>query len=121
MKNTLVLGFAIAAFSISGFSQIKPALTAKIKTPNALCEDCKTRIERYLDRYDGITQVTVNFRKGETTVKYLTNRINIEEIKAAIANAGFDADDVPANPEFYKLLPKCATAAATIIFLILYR
>ena len=48
----------------------------------------------------------VNWRRKETTVKYLTERINIDEIKTAIANAGYDADDVPANEDSYKRLPK---------------
>lgn len=105
MKQTLLALFAVASFSITASSQTKTLQTAKIKTPNVACESCKTRIETYLKRYDGITSINVNFRKGETTVKYLTDRINIETIKAAIANAGYDADDVAANPEAYNLLP----------------
>ena len=31
---------------------------------------------------------------------------NIEEIKAAISNCGYDADDIPAFEEAYKRLPK---------------
>ena len=104
-KNFIV-AFVIAGFSVSGFSQVKPMLTAKIKTPNALCEFCKKRIETYLKRYDGVVDVNVNYRKAESTVKYLTARINIEEIKTAIANAGYDADDVSANPDSYNRLPK---------------
>jgi mercuric ion binding protein len=101
--------FLVALMSMgimTAFSQVKPMMTAKIKTPNALCEECKKRIEAYLDRYDGITLVNVNYRKGETTVKYVTDRINIEEVKTAIANCGYDADDVPANEDSYKRLPK---------------
>jgi hypothetical protein len=30
----------------------------------------------------------------------------VENIKTAIANAGYDADDVKANPDSYKMLPK---------------
>ncbi|OQY94289.1 MAG: hypothetical protein B6D37_08530 [Sphingobacteriales bacterium UTBCD1] len=103
----LVSFFTVFSFSLSAFAQVKPVLTAKINTPNARCEECKSKIESYLKLYDGIVTINVNFHKGETTVKYVTDRINIEEIKTAIANTGFDADDVPANPEFYKLLPKC--------------
>ena len=33
--------------------------------------------------------------------------INEETIKAAIANAGYDANEIAANPESYKALPKC--------------
>ena len=97
---------ATIGFTAAPFAQQKVLETAKIKTPNALCEACKPRIETYVKRIDGVTFINVNYRKGETTVKYLTDRTNIEEIKTAIANMGYDADDVPANPESYKRLPK---------------
>ena len=105
MKKYLILLITVACFS-SAFSQTKPLLKAVIKTPNALCQLCKDRIEIYLKRYDGIVDVNVNYRKGETTVKYLTDRIDIEQIKTAIANDGYDADDVTANPDSYNRLPK---------------
>ncbi len=91
---------------MTGSAQVKASLTAKIKTPTIGCDECKTRVETYLKRHDGVTFVMVNWRRKETTVKYLTDRINIEEIKTAIANAGFDADDVPATEDAYKKLPK---------------
>lgn len=106
MKKLLMICLATLGVAMASFGQVKPGQTAKIKTPNILCEDCKKRVMTYLDRYDGIQSVQINTRKGETTVKYVTDRINIEEIKTAIANAGFDADDVPANEEAYKRLPK---------------
>jgi len=106
MKKILVATIATVGLSIAGLTQTKPVLTAIIKTPNALCENCKTRIEGYLKRYDGVAEITVNYRKGETKVKYITDRINIEEIKTAIANCGYDADDVPATEDAYNRLPK---------------
>jgi hypothetical protein len=53
-----------------------------------------------------VAEITVNYRKGETKVKYVTDRINIEEIKTAIANIGYDADDVLAENDAYLRLPK---------------
>ena len=102
----ILSAFLLLAISSTVFSQVKTLQTAKISTPNVLCEDCKKRLTTYLDRYDGIQYLNINTHKGEITVKYLTDRINIEEIKTAIANAGYDADDVPANEEAYKRLPK---------------
>lgn len=87
-------------------AQTKPVLTATIKTPNALCALCKDRIETYLKRYDGLLEINVNFRKGETRVKYITDRTDIEQIKTAISNCGYEADDVPADAEAYNRLPK---------------
>ncbi|HUR66743.1 MAG TPA: cation transporter [Chitinophagaceae bacterium] len=106
MYKILLVSIFIAGFAVSGRSQTKTILTAIIKTPNALCENCKKRIEAYAKPYDGILEINVNYRKGETKVKYITDRINIEEIKAYIANCGYDADDVLAAEDAYNRLPK---------------
>ncbi len=106
MKKIFFAAIAILGLAIVGHSQTKAVVTAIIKTPTALCESCKTRIETYLKRYDGVLEINVNYRKGETKVKYLTDRTDIEQIKTAISNAGYDADDVPATEDAYKRLPK---------------
>lgn len=105
MKQIVLLLAVLISSTVAVNAQTKAVQTAKIKTPNALCEACKTRIETYLKRIDGVQMVNVNFRRGETTVKFLSDRTNIEEIKTAIANQGYDADDVTANEESYKRLP----------------
>ena len=107
MKQMILSALLICSVALTTSAQVKSVETAKIKTPTVQCEECKSRIETYLKRYDGITLVNVNYKRKETTVKYLTNRINIEEIKTAIANAGYDADDVTANPDSYTRLPIC--------------
>lgn len=102
----LLFSLLLSSTITLAFSQTKPVLTAVIKTPNALCDQDKARIETYLKRYDGVLEINVNFRKGETKVKYITDRTDIEQIKAALANTGYDADDVPALEEAYLRLPK---------------
>ncbi len=111
MKHLILFSFLSFGLISVSFSQIKKIVTTKINTPNAQCELCKTRIENYLKRYDGISFVQVNYKKKETVVKYITDRINIEEIKTAIANTGYDADDVEAAPDAYKRLPKSCKRA----------
>ncbi len=106
MKKLFLSLFITALISFATNAQTKAQLTAKISTPTVQCEQCKKRIEDVLKRYDGILLVNVNYRKKETTVKYLSDRINEETIKAAIANAGYDAAEIAANPDAYKLLPK---------------
>jgi copper chaperone CopZ len=80
---------------------------ATIKTPTVQCEQCKDRIEKYLTREDGVLKVNVDYKKKITKVTYLVDRNNYENIKTAIANIGYDADDVTAEPEAYKRLPAC--------------
>lgn len=107
MKKLLFSLLAICTFAISASAQTKAVQSTKISTPTVQCQSCKNRIETYLKRYDGVLAVNVNYKKKETTVKYATDRINEEEIKTAIANAGYDAADVSANPDSYKKLPQC--------------
>ena len=97
----------ISIITTAAFAQIKPVRVDTIKTPQALCEPCKIKIEAYVKQFDGVLEINVMVRKGITRVKYLTDRVNIEEIKTAIANCGFDAGEIPASPDFYKLLPAC--------------
>jgi copper chaperone CopZ len=106
MKKLFLVLAAFGGTAIAADAQVKASQTAKIQTPTIGCDDCKNRIEAYLKRYDGVTSVVVNWRQKNVTVKYLTDRTNIEEIKTAIANCGYDADDVPATEDAYKRLPK---------------
>lgn len=92
--------------NLSAQAQVKSVQTFTIKTPEILCEACKGRVETYLKRQDGLLEINVNYRKGETRVKFLSDRTDIEQIKTAIANCGFDADDITANPEAYQKLPR---------------
>ena len=106
MKKMFLGLLAFGGMALAGSAQVKDSVTTKIKTPTIGCEDCKNRIEAYLNRYDGVTYVMVNWRQKNVTVKYLTDRTNIEEIKTAISNCGYDADDIPAFEESYNRLPK---------------
>ena len=100
LLTTFLIGYGANA-------QLKAVQTAIITTPTVQCESCKGRIESYLKRFDGVISTNVNVKKKETTVKYVTDRINAEIIKTAIANAGYDAAEIPANPDAYKRLPQC--------------
>jgi hypothetical protein len=40
-------------------------------------------------------------------IKEKLRKLLIETIRTDIANAGYDADDVTANPEAYQKLPTC--------------
>lgn len=111
MKRLFLSAF-ICLIYLAGFAQTKATQVAKISLPTVQCDMCKSRIEEYLMRMDGVTFVNVAVKKKEVTVKYLTDRTNEENIKAAIANAGYDAGEIAANPDSYKMLPKCCKKPA---------
>lgn len=124
MKNFLLFLLATSLLTTAANAQTKALEVAKISTPSVQCGMCKDRIETYLKRIDGVTSVNVNYRNKTTTVKYLTDRTNIEMLKTSIANIGYDVakaqDDtskpaeieIAANPDSYKLLPKCCKKPA---------
>ncbi len=109
MKQFIVLLFVLLGSVSATWAQApkKAVMTATISTPNALCEECKQRIEAFMAREEGVTKTVVDFKRKVTKVTWITDKTNIENIKTALANLGFDADDVTANPEFYNKLPPC--------------
>lgn len=115
MKHLQLSIIALLGFVITSFAQQKVSDKAIIKTPDAQCEPCKQRIEGYVGREYGVTSVVVDIKKKTTTVTWITDRTNIENIKAAIANAGFDADEVTAEETSYKRLPKCCKKTEVLV------
>ena len=107
MKALKLTFFSLIGFVAVSFAQLKQVEKVVIKTPTVQCETCKERIENYMKREPGVSVVKVDYKKKTTTVTYLTDRNNIEQIKTAIANAGYDADDVTANEDAFKKLPNC--------------
>ncbi|MBL0358519.1 MAG: heavy-metal-associated domain-containing protein [Chitinophagaceae bacterium] len=105
MKAITLTLLSFFSFALAASAQASKKVV--IQTPTVQCEMCKTKIENYLRREPGISSVKVDYKKKTTTVVFLTDRNNIEQVKTAIANAGYDADDVTADEEAYKKLPKC--------------
>jgi len=108
MKKLCWISFFLIA-TLALHAQVTPRpVRVNIKTPNAKCADCKSIIEGFVPKsVDGLVKIYVNISQGLTTVQYYPDRTNIEELKTAISNAGFDADDVLANPDAYKKIPVC--------------
>jgi mercuric ion binding protein len=109
MKKLQLMLVLLTGFTAATFAQAAPRtkVTAVIKTPTVQCEMCKTRIENYMSHEEGIIKVTVDVKKKTTTVSWWSDRTNIENVKTLIANCGYDADDVTAEPDSYKRLPTC--------------
>ncbi|MEJ0083903.1 MAG: heavy-metal-associated domain-containing protein [Puia sp.] len=111
MKKIFCMTLVINCFFLISRAQQpvrKGALeTATISVPTVQCEECKDRIEKYISREDGIQMVKVDYKHHTCKVTYIWDRTTIENIKTAIANIGYDAGDVAADPEAYKKLPTC--------------
>lgn len=78
----------------------------KIKT-SAMCDMCKNRIELVVNNLDGVKKSLLSLDTKIIKVKYDADKLSETDIRAAIADAGYDADDMPANIEAYNVLPAC--------------
>ena len=98
-----------ACFSAIGSTQAQTARdrqTIRIKT-SVECQMCQKRIENYFKKMPGIINLNVNYHNKLVTVNYLSSRTSPSNIRTAIANLGYDADTVTANPFYYNKLPDC--------------
>ena len=71
------------------------------------CDMCKGTIEGALKKKDGIISKDWNQKTKMITITYDANKINIDQIKQKIADAGYDTDKIKAKAEAYNKLPKC--------------
>jgi len=104
MKKFLLSAAIIFSSSAASFAQHGMG-KAVIHTPGVMGEVCKTSIENFLVHEYGVSSVKADYRKHTVTVTWYPSRTNIENIKTALANMGYDADDVTAEPDAHKRLP----------------
>jgi periplasmic mercuric ion binding protein len=99
--------FCFISLSFGQYQQTQKAVgKAVIKTPTVLCDKCRDKVEFFISHTEGVTSVKANTRQKTTTVTWLNDRTTLENIKVAIANLGYDADDIEAEEYAYKRLPK---------------
>jgi copper chaperone CopZ len=111
MKTWLIGIFALTALSTTASAQKKGLGKAVIHTPGVMADACKTSIENFLVHEYGVSSVRADFRRHTVTVVWYQERTNIENIKTALANMGYDADDVTADPDALKKLPPACKPA----------
>ncbi len=109
MKQLLM--FVALFLAITGKAQMPKQQWVIIKSANLKCWECKERLEKYLvvenkaNMESGMIQWKINLLQGEIKVQFWPDRTDENTIKAALNNAGFDADAEKAEPEAYKKLP----------------
>jgi periplasmic mercuric ion binding protein len=116
MKFLQTIIVTIFFLNTGAHAQYKASNKAIIKTPGITCDLCKDRVERALFKAYGITSTVVNVKKRTVTVTWLTDRTNIENIKGMIADAGYDADNIKAEPSALRKIPSgCRMPGAIIV------
>lgn len=74
---------------------------------SAMCDECKSTIEHAVKELKGVKKVNLSLTDKKVMVEYKTSKVSVSEIKTAISKAGYDADEVKADPIAYGDLPMC--------------
>jgi copper chaperone CopZ len=80
--------------------------TIRIKT-SSQCDMCKEKIEEALAFEKGVKKAELDVETQICTVTYKKGKTTPEKIRKAISKAGYDADDVAADPKAYAKLDAC--------------
>lgn len=115
MKNIIIL-FSLMAFALGVNAQQQPAdsLTytkdglaiAKIKT-SAVCDMCKETLEKTMAYEKGVKESNLDVDSKILTVTFDPKKTDLNKIRLAISKAGYDADNVAADPKAYDNLHAC--------------
>ena len=105
-KNIFVFIFLLV--SAITFADKPKTETIKIKT-SAICEQCKEIIEKKLAFTKGVIEsnVDVDSKDKVATIIFNPKKTNVAKLKKAIAEVGYDADEVVAETAGYDKLPGC--------------
>ncbi len=63
-----------------------------LKIEGMQCTGCSTRLEKILNNLEGVETAKVSLEEKKATIKYDETKINTENIKEAIEDAGFKGE-----------------------------
>ncbi|MBA1341007.1 MAG: putative copper-exporting P-type ATPase A [ANME-2 cluster archaeon] len=61
----------------------------RIKVVGMTCQHCQKRVHDAISALDGVTMVRVDLETGEATVSYDSSRIDLEDVKQAVRDTGY--------------------------------
>jgi copper chaperone CopZ len=111
MKNivTLSLSLVLTLFVSLNVFAGNETETLNVKT-NAVCGECKTRIEGNVVKLKGVKNAILNLDTKVLTVTYNKEKVTSADIKKAVTETGYSADEVAGNDKARANLPHCCQA-----------
>ena len=103
MRERMVMILLLSVFIGCGGED----MNVTVMTPTIQCGMCQKNIEVGLSKIDGIGRSTVDLASKTTKVSFDSKKTDLLKIENAIADLGYQANTVSANPEAYESLPAC--------------
>ena len=104
MKKVLIILFVIAPFALMAQKKDLQKTTFEVE---GVCGMCKARIEKTAFGIKGLKTASWDIPSHQFQVLFDANKVSIDDIHSAIANAGHDTPLVTAPDEVYENLPMC--------------
>ena len=101
----IILAFLVL-FGIQEIKAQNKVVTDTIAT-STVCSTCKSILDEGLKFEKGVIRVTILVEEQKIILKYRSDKTNRATLKAAISRLGYRADDVPADPKGFEVLPAC--------------
>ncbi len=61
-----------------------------IKVEGMSCMHCQLRVKKAVEAVEGVQRVDVNLQTKQVTVDYKEGKVNLEKVKAAIRETGYE-------------------------------
>ena len=106
MKHILHLFAAAALLLAAAGCRQTDVRTARVEVPTVINEACEKRVRAALAPLKGVQLDTLAVTNGVLTVRYDSMKLGLKNIEHAIKDAGFDANEFPADPEALRKLPQ---------------
>lgn len=65
----------------------------ELRLKGMTCAACAARLEKALNRLDGVVKASVNFAMGNATVEYNASQVTVGDMIKAVQRAGYDAEE----------------------------
>ena len=107
--KTIILTSILVLQTIVAFAQTK----VQIQT-TAVCEMCKSLIEKNLHTTNGIEKATLSLKTKKVLVEFNPSVISADSVRQVITRLGYNADEVSADPKAYQELHSCCKNPRTL-------
>lgn len=109
MKKMINLGLVLLAFATAPAhaQEHGPKLAGLDIHTNAVCGDCKHRIETEMLYVKGVRGVMVDLDREVIHVDYQPKKTDPDKLREAVSKIGYLADDVQPDRKARKELPDC--------------
>lgn len=107
--NKSIFALLLIALTFSFYSCAEKVAVAesKVNLPGLQCESCVVTIKSALKKVDGVSGIEIDKKAKVATIKFDKSKTDASKIENAIAQSGYDANDVKKNMEAYNGLPEC--------------